>query len=198
MKSINDIRRENLRDIINRDFDGRQVRLAERLEINANVISRWLKPATDKNHKTIGDSVARKLEIAANKPKFWLDRDHMMAMAAGAEAVQEETEVGAIVASNLELWMSNNRELSSQAKVGAAAGVGQSTVNRVLSREGNITINSLEAIAGAFGRRGYELLLKPKDPTLINYDRSQYAQLPAEDKAKIESFIEFVMQQARI
>lgn len=79
MKSINDIRRENLRDIINRDFDGRQVRLAERLEINANVISRWLKPATDKNHKTIGDSVARKLEIAANKPKFWLDRDHMMA-----------------------------------------------------------------------------------------------------------------------
>ena len=66
----------------------------------------------------------------------------MMAMAAGAEAVQEETEVGAIVASNLELWMSNNRELSSRAKVGAAAGVGQSTVNRVLSREGNITINS--------------------------------------------------------
>ena len=48
MKSINDIRRENLRDIINRDFDGRQVRPAERLEINANVISRWLKPATDK------------------------------------------------------------------------------------------------------------------------------------------------------
>ncbi|MEL5392848.1 helix-turn-helix transcriptional regulator [Serratia nevei] len=198
MKSINDIRRENLRDIINRDFDGRQVRLAEKLGNNANLISRWLKPATDKNHKTIGDTVARRLEEAANKPKFWLDRDHMLAMAAGAEQEQEETEIGAIVAKNLELWMSNNRDLSSQAKVAHAAGIGQATVNRVLSCEGNITINNLEAIASAFGRRGYELLLKPKDPTLINYDRSQYAQLTAEDKAKIESFIEFVMQQARI
>lgn len=198
MKSINDIRRENLRDIINRNFDGRQVRLAERLEINANVISRWLKPATDKNHKAIGDTVARKLEVAANKPKFWIDRDHIMALAAGAASEQEETEVGAIVANNLEMWMNNSRDLSSQAKVGTAAGVGQSTVNRVLSREGNVTINSLEAIASAFGRRGYELLLKPKDPTLINYDRSQLAQLSSEDKAKIESFIEFVMQQARI
>ncbi|CAI1023255.1 Helix-turn-helix [Serratia ficaria] len=198
MKSINDIRRENLRDIVNRDFDGRQVRLAEKLGNNANLISRWLKPATDKNHKTIGDAVARKLEVAANKPKFWLDRDHMMALAAGADPAQDETEVGAIVASNLERWMSNNRDLSSQAKVAAAAGIGQATVGRVLSREGNITINNLEAIASAFGRRGYELLLQQKDPTLINYDRSQFALLPAEDKAKIESFIEFIMQQARI
>lgn len=197
MKSINDIRRENLRDIINRDFDGRQVRLAERLEINANVISRWLKPEGEKHHKTIGDMVARKLEVVARKPKFWLDRDHMLAMAAGAEPEQEETEIGAIVAKNLELWMSNNRDLSSQAKVAHAAGIGQATVGRVLNREGNTTLNNLEAIAGAFGRRGYELLLKQKDPTVINYDRTQYAKLSDEDKAKIESFIDFVMMQAR-
>ncbi|WP_442801374.1 helix-turn-helix domain-containing protein [Serratia rubidaea] len=197
MKSINDIRRENLRDIINRDFDGRQVRLAERLEINANVISRWLKPEGEKHHKAIGDTVARKLEAAARKPKFWLDRDHMLAMAAGAEQEQEETEIGAIVAKNLELWMSNNRDLSSQAKVAHAAGIGQATVGRVLNREGNTTLNNLEAIAGAFGRRGYELLLKQKDPTIINYDRTQYAKLSDEDKAKIESFIDFVMMQAR-
>ncbi|MCR0998684.1 helix-turn-helix domain-containing protein [Serratia rubidaea] len=197
MKSINDIRRENLRDIINTYFDGKQVRLAEKLENNANLISRWLKPADHKDHKSIGDSVARKLEAAANKPKFWLDRDHMLAMAAGAEPEQEETEIGAIVAKNLELWMSNNRDLSSQAKVAHAAGIGQATVGRVLNREGNTTLNNLEAIAGAFGRRGYELLLKQKDPTIINYDRTQYAKLSDEDKAKIESFIDFVMMQAR-
>ncbi|QPT15209.1 helix-turn-helix transcriptional regulator [Serratia rubidaea] len=197
MKSINDIRRENLRDIINRDFDGRQVRLAERLEINANVISRWLKPEGEKHHKAIGETVARKLEAVARKPKFWLDRDHMLAMAAGAELEQEETEIGAIVAKNLELWMSNNRDLSSQAKVAHAAGIGQATVGRVLNREGNTTLNNLEAIAGAFGRRGYELLLKQKDPTIINYDRTQYAKLSDEDKAKIESFIDFVMMQSR-
>ena len=197
MKSINDIRRENLRDIINRDFDGRQVRLAEKLGNNANLISRWLKPSDHKNHKSIGDTVARKLEAAANKPKFWLDRDHMLAMAAGAESEQEETEIGAIVAKNLELWMSNNRDLSSQAKVAHAAGIGQATVGRVLNREGNTTLNNLEAIAGAFGRRGYELLLKQKDPTIINYDRTQYAKLSDEDKAKIESFIDFVMMQSR-
>lgn len=197
MKSINEVRRENLLEIIRRDFDGKQIRLAEKLKINANLVSRWLKPVADKNNKGIGDSVARKIEEASNKPKYWLDRDHVLALDSGADEAEQETDAGAIVASNLEKWMSGNRELSSQVKVAAAAGVGQATVNRVLSREGNVTINSLEAIAGAFGRRGYELLLQQNDPTLINYDRSQFAQLPPEDKAKIESFIEFVMLQAR-
>lgn len=196
MKSIHDIRRENLRDIIGKDFDNRQIRLAEKMGITPNLISRWLKPETDKNHKNIGDAIARKLEKVANKPLHWLDRDHFLAMAAGDEPGAGETEVGAVVARNLELWMSNSRELPSQTKIAKAAGVGQTTINRVLNREGNITLNNLEAIAKAFGRRGYELLLQHKDPTVINYDRSCYAALSNEDKAKIEAFIEFVMMQA--
>lgn len=52
-----------------------------------------------------------------------------------------------------------------------------------------------ENVASAFGRHGYELLIHPHDPATINYDRSRYALLPETEKAKIESYIEFVINQ---
>lgn len=190
MKSINDIRRYNLRDIIDRDFGGTQTRLAERMEIQPNLVSRWLKGT-----KTIGDSVARKIEVAARRPRFWLDSDHVLAIAAGAENVDGETEIGAIAADNLRRWMDGSKELCSQQKVADRAGVGQSTVNRLLRNEASVTIGNLASVAEAFGRRPYELLIDRTDDSIIQYDRSMYAALPAAEKEKINAFIEFVFQQ---
>lgn len=195
MKSINDIRRDNLRDIINSDFEGKQIRLATAMKLTPNLVSRWLKPSFDPNSKNIGDTVARKIEETARKPKYWLDTDHVMAIAAGDNDDGVITEIGEVAANNLEMWMLGNRDLKSQARVAEKAGVSQSTVNRLLKKEASISINNLASIASVFGRRPYELLVPPRDESLITYDRSQYAMLPAEEKAKIESFIEFILSQ---
>ncbi|WP_145548514.1 helix-turn-helix domain-containing protein [Yersinia massiliensis] len=195
MKSINDIRRDNLRDIINSDFEGKQVRLANAMKLTPNLVSRWLKPSFDTNSKNIGDAAARKIEETARKPKYWLDTDHVMAIAAGDSDDGVITEIGEVAAHNLEMWMLGNRDLKSQARVAEKAGVSQSTVNRLLKKEASISINNLASIASVFGRRPYELLVPPRDESLITYDRSQYAKLPNEEKAKIESFIEFILSQ---
>lgn len=195
MKNIHDVRRENLRTIIQKDFDGRQIRLAEALGCQPNLISRWMAEPSQASAKNIGMSSANKIELAARKPKGWLDTDHGMAMAADAEPLDADTEIGIIAAQNLTSWMQANKELKSQAAVAEKAEVGQSTVNRLLNREASISINNLAAIAAVFNRRAYELLIPPHDESVIQYDRSRYADLPAEEKAKIKSFIDFVMSE---
>ncbi len=73
MKSIRDVRRQNLNDLIDREFNGVQTRMAEKLGTQANLVNRW---ALGK--KVIGDRVARKIEAAANKPRNWLDIDRSL------------------------------------------------------------------------------------------------------------------------
>lgn len=77
MKSIQDIRRQNINDIIDRDFNGVQTRLAEKLGTQANLVNRWAR-----GQKVVGDTVARKIEKAANKPSNWLDVDHSLSAVA--------------------------------------------------------------------------------------------------------------------
>ena len=57
MKSIHDVRRENLKDVIDREFNGVQSRLAERMVTQPNLINRWAN-----GKKIIGDQSARKIE----------------------------------------------------------------------------------------------------------------------------------------
>ncbi|MEH4963379.1 helix-turn-helix domain-containing protein [Escherichia coli] len=187
MKSIHDIRRDNLKDLIDREFNGVQSRLAERMEIEPNLVSRW-----SNNKKKIGDTVARKIEKAGNKPTNWLDVDHYFAMQDDV-AQMDAGQIGEVAAHNLKTWMGSNRELSSQQKLAEASGISQASINRMLRNEVSITIANLDAIAAAFGRRGYELLIPPNDPATINYDRSRYALLPEAEKDNIKNFIDFVM-----
>ncbi|MBO0256071.1 helix-turn-helix domain-containing protein [Escherichia coli] len=187
MKSIHDIRRDNLKDLIDREFNGVQSRLAERMEIEPNLVSRW-----SNNKKKIGDTVARKIEKAGNKPTNWLDVDHYFAMQDDV-AKMDAGQIGEVAAHNLKAWMGSNRELSSQQKLAEASGISQASINRMLRNEVSITIANLDAIAAAFGRRGYELLIPPNDPATINYDRSRYALLPEAEKENIKNFIDFVM-----
>ena len=188
MKSIYDVRRENLVNLINSEFNGVQTRLAERMGTQANLVNRW---ALGK--KVIGDLSARKIEEAGRKPRFWMDLDSdtkdLTYQHDGAQ------NVGEIASVNLTRWMQESRELSSQGKVSRASGVSQATVGRVINKEASVSISTLEAIARAFGRQGYELLLHPADPSVIRYDRQKYASLPEEEKTRIENFIKFAISQ---
>lgn len=189
MKSIQDVRRQNLNEMIDREFNGVQTRLAEKLGTQANLVNRW-----SRGQKIIGDTVARKLEAAANKPTNWLDIDHSLTAAAMPEDF-EPSDTGELAARNLQAWMQDNRELPTQGKLAKASGVAQATINRMLNNEASVSISTLESIASAFGRHGYELLISTRDPGSINYDRTKYALLPESEKAKIESYIDFVITQ---
>ncbi|EIZ8816805.1 helix-turn-helix domain-containing protein [Cronobacter sakazakii] len=190
MKSIYDIRRENLSDILRRDFDGKQSRLAERMGIQPNLVSRW-----ENGVKNIGSNSARRIEEAARRDSHWLDVDHELAQLAATDDSDEvSTDIGTLAAATLRTWMEQNGQMSQQ-RVADASGVSQATINRFLRQEASITLNNLAAIAEAFGRRAYEMILPKNDASLIEYDHSRYAALPEQEKAKIRSFIEFVMSQ---
>lgn len=188
MKSIQEIRIKNLSDLIDREFNGIQTRLAERMETQANLVNRWVL-----GKKVIGDQVARKIEAAGNKPRNWLDIDHSLSQE-GYSPIGP-SDIGLLAAHNLERWMRESRDLSSQGKLHRASGIAQATINRMLNNEVSVSIATLETLAAAFGRHGYELLIHPQDPAAINYDRSRYASLPESEKSKIESYIDFVIVQ---
>lgn len=189
MKSIHDIRRENLKDLITTDFGGVQSRLSERMGIQSNLVNRWVN-----NKKVIGDASARKIEVAARRQTNWLDVDHKL-------STQDEVEdiafgdVRELVVHNLKQWMRNNQELSSQQRLADASGVSQPTINRILRNEVSANVAHLEAIATAFGRKAYELLIPQDGRAAIKYDHERFALLPQGEKEKIESFIDFVVEQ---
>ncbi|WP_316392186.1 helix-turn-helix domain-containing protein [Citrobacter farmeri] len=188
MKSIQDVRRQNLKELIDREFNGVQTRLAERMETPANLVNRWVL-----GKKVIGDQVARKIESAANKPRNWLDIDRTLTL--DSYTPVGPTDIGIVAAHNLERWMRESDDLNSQGKLHRASGISQNTVSRMLNNEVSVSISTLEAIASAFGRRGYELLMHPQDQSSIKYDRARYESLPKSEKDKIESYIEFVLAQ---
>lgn len=188
MKSIQDVRRQNLKELIYREFNGVQTRLAERMETPANLVNRWVL-----GKKVIGDQVARKIESAANKPRNWLDIDRTLTL--DSYTPVGPTDIGIVAAHNLERWMRESDDLNSQGKLHRASGISQNTVSRMLNNEVSVSISTLESIASAFGRRGYELLMHPQDQSSIKYDRARYESLPRSEKDKIESYIEFVLSQ---
>lgn len=192
MKSISDIRRENLTEVIRRYFDDNQTRMAERMGQQQSVISRWVK-----GHRNVGNASARKIEEISGRPKFWLDTDHVLSMSDDREPQEYEARsyVGEVVAENLRRWMIADNVLNSQQRVGEKAGIAQATVQRVLSKEASTTIGTLAAIADAFGRQAFELLVPKEHPGIISYDHSRFAALPESEKAKVTTFIEFVLQQ---
>ncbi|HHT0464843.1 TPA: helix-turn-helix domain-containing protein [Raoultella planticola] len=189
MKSIHDIRRENLKDLITTDFGGVQSRLSERMGIQSNLVNRWVN-----GKKVIGDVSARKIETAARLQTNWLDVDHKLSTLDDVDDVAFG-DVREIVVHNLKQWMSNNQELSSQQRLADASGVSQPSINRILRNEVSANVAHLEAIATAFGRKTYELLLPQDGRAAIKYDHEQFALLPQGEKEKIESFIDFVIEQ---
>jgi len=71
MKNIYDVRRDNLKRILQDDFGNRQAALADKLKFEQpSLVSRLL------SKKNIGSALARKIERVVDKPENWLDVDH--------------------------------------------------------------------------------------------------------------------------
>ena len=68
-------------------------------------------------------------------------------------------DISQVIADNLGTWMAANPSLSTIEKVAAKSHVGFGTVRRTRNGEGNTTIQNLDAIAKAFGRRVEHLLI---------------------------------------
>ncbi|MCV5708161.1 helix-turn-helix domain-containing protein [Escherichia coli] len=195
MKSIYDIRRENLNEIIRRDFDNTQLRFAERVKRSQNLVNRWCTGI-----KNIGPNAARLIEEAARKERFWLDVDHGLSAIiddAVPESDDGEWTVEKQAAATLNAWMRRHPDMTSEKKVADAAGVGAATVNRIMKAEVSTTIGVLSSLARAFGHEAYEMILPVGAPGIIEYDHGTYAELPQEEKNKITSFINFVFEQNR-
>lgn len=186
MRPISAIRRANLIHIIETRFASKQVSAAVALGVQPNLISRW------KGEKPIGNAAARKIEQKLGLDMYWMDQDRDSTVPAEVDSA-----IGATIARNLREWMDNSDKLNTQSKLQKASQVSQSTIQRVLSSDVDPTVGVINSIAGAFGRHGYELMMPASDQRQIVYDRSAYAALPEEERAKIRSFIEFVISQNR-
>ena len=191
MKSISDVRRDNLIEVIRRYFDDNQTRMAERMGQQQSVISRWVK-----GHRNVGNSSARKIEEISGRPQYWLDTVHTLSITEIKESREYEARsyIGEVVAENLHRWMLADSTLNSQQRLGAKAGIAQATVQRVLSRESSTTISTLAAIADAFERKPFELMVPPEKPTATNHGYSRFEELTGEEKEMINIFIEALIQ----
>lgn len=70
-------------------------------------------------------------------------------------------DITATISHNLSAWMDAKPTLGTLKKVAAKAKIGFGTVRRARNGDGNTTIQNLDAIARAFGRRVEHLLAEP-------------------------------------
>src|SRR5471030_2701855 len=87
MKTIDEIRRENLETAIGRAGTG--ARLAELSGTAPAYLSQIKNSTRDSKSgtpKTMGDDMARRIEEAIGEPSGWMDKDHALENSAGSEA----------------------------------------------------------------------------------------------------------------
>lgn len=71
MRTIDEIRRANLKILLQDRFEGSPSQIAMRLEASQSQISQLFS-----GYRNIGDSIARRLEAACGLPSGWMDQDH--------------------------------------------------------------------------------------------------------------------------
>jgi hypothetical protein len=74
MQTISDIRRTNLRAVIDADFEGVPARLARAIGCQPTSISRLYSDAP--SARNMGDKMARDIERVAGRPEGWMDNIH--------------------------------------------------------------------------------------------------------------------------
>ncbi|MBB3142219.1 LexA family protein [Halomonas organivorans] len=86
--NIADLRRDNLRALLNERFEGKKAALAHAIEREPSYISRCL---SDKAHrKKIGEDFARHIEKALALPNGWMDRETTEAVPQASERPNSE------------------------------------------------------------------------------------------------------------
>lgn len=113
----------------------------------------------------------------------------------GKIAVMTKRPIREILADNVRRLMRERPALDTQPKLAAKAGMSQSSINRLLAGQTDALLVSVLDLAKALGVSVNDLIEEQAAPRTesIVYDRERYANLPAEEKAKIATFIEFVI-----
>lgn len=91
--------------------------------------------------------------------------------------------------------MSRNAAVDTQTKLANRAGISQSSVARVLAGNVDTQISIVAALAEAIGTTPSRLLDDQDAEPELQLDRERFARLPAAERAKIQSYIDFVMAQ---
>lgn len=86
---ISDIRRDNLRLLMNSRFEGRQARIADALGKSANYISRCLATPDSSGAKKIGEDLAREIEETLGLPRYAMDQPGLVSKKPTVEANAE-------------------------------------------------------------------------------------------------------------
>jgi transcriptional regulator with XRE-family HTH domain len=79
-----------------------------------------------------------------------------------------DMDIADVIAANIAALIESHPGLDTSKKIAARAGVGFGTIQRARKGDGNITIEKLTAIAGAFGRHPAELMIER--PATANID----------------------------
>jgi len=74
VRTVYEIRRRNLRQLIEDDYFGRPFLLAEKLGLNRNYVYKLLSDPEKSSHKRIGDRQARQIEQTCGLPIGLLDQ----------------------------------------------------------------------------------------------------------------------------
>lgn len=81
-----------------------------------------------------------------------------------------------VLAARLRVLMAERDDLDTQARVAQRAGVSQSTVGRILSREVHTSLDVLEALAAAFRVHPLSLVSDPRDMTQASAAAVDYSE----------------------
>jgi transcriptional regulator with XRE-family HTH domain len=100
-----------------------------------------------------------------------------------------------VLAANVRAHMSRNPAVDTQTKLANRAGISQSSVARVLAGNVDTQIGIVAALAIAIGVEPGRLLDDADASPELQIDRERFAKLPATERAKIQSYIDFVMAQ---
>lgn len=86
LKSISDIRLENV-ELLMRETNRDRKDFSSAFNMTYNMFSQYFTKSNSR--KTIGDSVARRIEKAYKKPDFWLDNEHTDSLVNHDESLKE-------------------------------------------------------------------------------------------------------------
>lgn len=149
---IKDIRRENLRTLMNREFSGvrgAQSRLAERLGKSQNYVSRCLFSPDKAGAKNIGEDFAREIEQAFGLAQHELDDPELARRVMGAApAVQNKADELELIG-NLSPWHSETPLDEDEVfvplykEVELAAGHGSTAVQEITDRKIRFALSTL-------------------------------------------------------
>ncbi|MEN8502029.1 MULTISPECIES: helix-turn-helix domain-containing protein [Paraburkholderia] len=103
-----------------------------------------------------------------------------------------------ILAANLSRLMDAHPVLNTQMRLATRSGVAQRTIGRMKNAEVDPQLGHVEAVADALGVSLTELLTdKSAQSPSLEYDEKSLAELSAEDRAKIQAFIDFILASHR-